>query len=57
VGFVANVDDMELLLPTTPGTLLEVFSGGWGTFGNSPATIGTYTGKLYPVGEVPERVV
>lgn len=57
VGFVANVDDMELLLPTTPGTLLEVFSGGWGTFTNSPATIQTYTGKLYPVGQVPERVV
>ena len=57
VGFVVNVDDMELLLPTTPGTLLEVFSGGWGTFGNSPATISTYTGKLYPVGNVPERIV
>jgi hypothetical protein len=57
VGFLANVDDMELLLPTTPGTLLEVFSGTWGTFGNSPATINTYTGKLYPVSEVPERLV
>jgi hypothetical protein len=57
VGFLTNVDDMELLLPTTPGTLLEVFSGAWGTFSNSPATINTYTGKLYPVGEVPERVV
>jgi hypothetical protein len=57
VGFAVNVDDMELLLPTTPGTLLELFSGAWGTFGNSPATVNTYTGKLYPVGDVPERVV
>lgn len=57
VGWAVNVDDMELLLPTTPGTLLEVFSGAWGTFSNSPATVNTYTGKLYPVNEVPERVV
>ena len=57
VGWAVNVDDMELLLPTTPGTLLELFSGAWGTFGNSPATVTTYTGKLYPVGDVPERVV
>lgn len=57
VGFLANVDDMELLLPTTPGTLLEVFSGAWGTFSNSPATINTYTGKLYPVSDIPERLV
>lgn len=57
VGLVANSDDMELLLPTTPGTLLELFSGAWGAFGNSPATVTTYTGKLYPVGAVPERLV
>lgn len=57
VGYATNVDDMELLLPTTPGTLLEVFSGAWGSFANSPATISTYTGKLYPVNQVPERVV
>lgn len=57
VGYTVNVDDMELLLTTTPGTLLELFSGQWGTFSNSPATIGTYTGKLYPVGPVPERSV
>lgn len=57
VGVMGNVDDMELLLPTTPGTLLEIFSGAWGTFSNAPATITTYTGKLYPVGIVPERLV
>lgn len=57
VGYLTNTDDMELLLPTTPGTLLELFSGAWGTFANSPATVTTYTGKLYPVGPIPERVV
>jgi hypothetical protein len=50
-------DNMELLLPTTPGTLLELFSGQWGTFSNSPATVQTYTGKLYPVGNVPEHAI
>lgn len=54
-GWIVNMDNMELLLPTTPGTLLELFSGAWGTFGNSPATVQTYTGKLYPVGTVPEH--
>lgn len=54
-GHIVNMDNMELLLPTTPGTLLELFSGAWGTFGNSPATVQTYTGKLYPVGTVPEH--
>lgn len=54
-GHLVNMDNMELLLPTTPGTLLELFSGSWGTFGNSPATVQTYTGKLYPVGAVPEQ--
>lgn len=57
VGWAVDTDDMELLLPTTPGTLLEVFSGSWGTFSNSPATISTYTGKLYPVNQIPERLV
>ena len=54
-GHIVNNDNMELLLPTTPGTLLELFSGSWGTFSNSPATLTTYTGKLYPVGTVPEH--
>jgi hypothetical protein len=57
VGLVNGIDDMQLLLPTTPGTLLELASGSWGTVSNTPATVGTYTGKLYPAGEVPERVV
>lgn len=57
VGWTVDVDDMELLLPTTPGTLMEVFSGGWGTISSGPATVNTYTGKLYPVNNVPERIV
>lgn len=57
VGWLVDIDDMELLLATTPGTLLEVFSGGWGTFSNGPATLYTYTGKLFPVNTVPERLV
>jgi len=57
VGWTVNVDDMELLLPTTPGTLLELFSGAWGTISNTPATANTYTGKLFPVANVPARIV
>ncbi len=57
VGKLINDDNMEQLLPTTPGTLLEAFAGGWGTASAStaPWTITTYTGKLYPLGTVPER--
>jgi hypothetical protein len=57
VGWNVDIDDMELLLPTTPGTLLEVFSGAWGTISNSPAICYTYTGKLFPVEAVPTRIV
>lgn len=57
VGVLNNVDDLELLLVTTPGTLVELVSGTWGTFSGGPATIQTYTGKLFPVSAVPERVV
>lgn len=57
VGWNVNIDDMELLLPTTPGTLLELFSGAWGTITNTPATAQTYTGKLFPVDAVPARLV
>lgn len=57
VGVLNSIDDMELLLVTTPGTLVEIVSGTWGTFASGPATIQTYTGKLYPVGQIPERLV
>lgn len=57
IGHVINDDNMEQLLPTTPGTLLELFSGAWGTSSAStpPWNVTTYTGKLYPLGTVPER--
>lgn len=57
VGWTVGIDDMELLLPTTPGTLVELFSGSWGTFSNGPMVVNTYTGKLYPVSSVPTRIV
>lgn len=57
VGWLVNSDDMELLLPTTPGTLVELFSGSWGAGASGPATVQTYTGKLYPVQSVPTRLV
>lgn len=57
VGKVVNIDDMELLLATTPGTSLVLFSGAWGTFSGGPATVNTYTGKLFPVEAVPARLV
>lgn len=56
-GVVNNIDDMSLLLTTTPGTLVEIVSGLWGTFATGPATIQSYTGKLFPVSSVPERMV
>lgn len=57
IGTLVNDDNMEQLLPTTPGTLLELFSGAWGTASAStpPWNVTTYTGKLYPLGTVPER--
>lgn len=57
IGQQINDDNMEQLLPTTPGTLLELFSGAWGTASAStpPWNVTTYTGKLYPLGTVPER--
>lgn len=57
VGHLVNIDDLELLLATTPGTLLELRSGAWGTITGGPDTVFTYTGKLYPVSNVPARVV
>lgn len=57
VGHMVNIDDLELLLATTPGTLLELRSGAWGTISSGPDTLYTYTGKLYPVANVPARVV
>ena len=56
-GKLVSIDDMELLLVTTPGTLIELRSGAWGTISGGPDTLYTYTGKLFPAGAVPERMV
>lgn len=49
---VSTADTYDLLLPTTPATLLEV-SGTFGTIANAPATITAVTGELFPVGGIP----
>lgn len=49
---VSGADTYDLLLPTTPATLLEV-SGTFGTISNAPATITAVTGELFPVGGIP----
>jgi hypothetical protein len=49
---VSTADTYDLLLPTTPATLLEV-SGTWGTITNAPAILTAVTGELYPVGGIP----
>lgn len=49
---VSGADTYDLLLPTTPATLLEI-GGTFGTISNAPATITAITGELYPVGGVP----
>jgi len=49
---VSTADTYDLLLPTTPATLLEV-SGTFGTITNAPATILAVTGELFPVGGIP----
>lgn len=49
---VSTADTYDLLLPTTPATLLEI-SGTWGTISNAPAILTAITGELYPVGGIP----
>jgi hypothetical protein len=49
---VSTADTYDLLLPTTPATLLEI-SGTFGTISNAPATITAITGELFPVGGIP----
>ena len=48
----STADTYDLLLPTTPATLLEV-SGTFTTITNAPATITAVTGELFPVGGIP----
>lgn len=49
---VSNADTYDLLLPTTPATLLEV-AGTFGSGGTPPYTIQAITGEVFPVGGIP----
>ena len=49
---VSSADTYDLLLPTTPATLLEV-AGTWGTIANAPAQLIVTTGELFPTGGIP----
>ena len=48
---VSTADTYDLLLPTTPATLLEI-AGTWGTFTGS-GLLFTATGELFPVSGIP----
>jgi hypothetical protein len=48
---VSTADTYDLLLPTTPATLLEV-AGTWGTF-TGTGQLFTVTGELFPVAGIP----
>jgi hypothetical protein len=49
---VSTADTYDLILPTSPATLLEVV-GTWGTITNAPAQLLQLTGELYPLGGIP----
>lgn len=51
-SFVSNGDTYDLLMPTTPATLLEV-AGTFGSISNAPATITATVGELFPLGGIP----
>lgn len=49
---VTTADTYDLLLPTTPATLLEV-AGTFQAIANQPASIQVITGELFPQGGIP----
>lgn len=49
---VSSADTYDMLLPTTPATLLEV-AGTFGVITNAPASITVITGELFPYGGIP----
>lgn len=49
---VSSADTYDLLLPTTPATLLEI-GGTWGTINSGPGQLIALTGELFPSGGVP----
>ncbi len=50
--FVSTGDTYDLIVPTTPATLMEV-AGTFGTIGSAPATITAIVGELFPLGGIP----
>src|SRR5579859_142478 len=50
--FVSTADTYDLILPTSPATLLELV-GTWGTISNAPAQLFQLTGELYQLGGIP----
>lgn len=49
---VSTADTYDLLLPTTPATLLEI-AGTFQAIANQPASITAITGELFPFGGIP----
>ena len=49
---VSTADTYDLILPTSPATLLEAV-GTWGTISNAPAQLYQITGELFPLGGIP----
>jgi hypothetical protein len=50
--FVSTADTYDVILPTSPATLLEI-GGTWGTITNAPAQLFQLTQELYPFGGIP----
>jgi len=49
---VSTADTYDLILPTSPATLLEAV-GTWGVIANAPAQLYQITGELFPLGGIP----
>lgn len=49
---VSTADTYDLILPTSPATLLEAV-GTWGAISNAPAQLYQITGELFPLGGIP----
>lgn len=49
---VSTADTYDILLPTSPATLLELV-GTWGNITNVPAQLYQITGELFPLGGIP----
>jgi hypothetical protein len=50
--FVSTADTYDLVLPTSPATLLESV-GTWGNITNAPGQLYQITGELFPLGGIP----